>query len=477
MVAIASPSPASGAYVPAPDAYDEAFAARGAPRPHYAGVLDALAAVDLDALTTAVEVDLGRRGVRFGGSGGVAAFHVDPVPRVLEAGEWRALATGLAQRTRALNAFVTDVYGPREIVAAGVVPTHVIDTAAHLEPLAAELPPSPVPPVLVAGLDVVRDPAGAFLVLEDNTRTPSGLAFATAARAVVTSRLAPPGLDEAASPKAAIEGLAHALRAAAPDGEEPAPVLLSEGPADPAFFEHRTLAEALGVPLVTLADLETRGDRVWTRADAGQHRRRVNVVYRRTGESRLTRPDGRLTALAAVLLGPLRAGRVTCVNAFGAGVADDKLVHGYVEDMVRFYLDEEPVLASVRTHGLTDPGGRARALDRLGELVIKPRGGYGGHGVVVCAHASDGDRRRAAALVRNSPAQWVAQETVVLSCHPTVVDGRLVPRHVDLRPFTISLSGGRVVVASGLTRVALTPGALVVNSSQHGGAKDTWALA
>jgi carboxylate-amine ligase len=202
----------------------------------------------------------------------------------------------------------------------------------------------------------------------------------------------------------------------------------------------------------------------------------VNVVYRRTGESRLTKPDGELTALAEVMLGPLRAGRVTCTNAFGAGVADDKLVHAYVEDMVRHYLGEEPLMRGVRTYDLTAPDVRARVLSRIRELVVKPRGGFGGHGVVVCAHATPGDRRRAAAFVRNAPMQCVAQETVLLSCHPTIVGRGLAPRHVDLRPFVISGPGRDAVVCAGLTRVALTEGSLVVNSSQRGGAKDTWVL-
>jgi uncharacterized circularly permuted ATP-grasp superfamily protein len=176
------------------------------------------------------------------------------------------------------------------------------------------------------------------------------------------------------------------------------------------------------------------------------------------------------------MLGPLRAGRVTCANAFGAGVADDKLVHAYVEDMVRHYLGEEPLMRGVRTHDLTAPETRARVLSRIHELVVKPRGGFGGHGVVVCAHATEGDRRRAAAFVRSAPTQCVAQETVLLSCHPTIVGRSLAPRHVDLRPFVISVPGQDPVVCAGLTRVALDAGSLVVNSSQRGGAKDTWVL-
>ncbi|MDX6675397.1 MAG: hypothetical protein QOH11_2815 [Solirubrobacteraceae bacterium] len=476
MVATASPFPATGAYVPAPDAYDEAFAARGSPRPHYVGMLAALAGTDLTALTAAIGGDLERRGVRFGGADGFTPFHVDAIPRILPADEWRSLSSALVQRTRALNAFVADVYGPREIVAAGVVPEHLIDTAPHLEALAAEIPPSPAQPVLVAGLDVVREPGGDFRVLEDNVRTPSGLAYAAATRDAVAAAHPAQKLEVSASPDGAIAALAGALAAAAPTGQDPAPVLLSDGDEDPAFFEHRALSAALGVPLVTRRDLRARGNRLWARPHGERRARPANVVYRRTSESRLTRPDGALTALAEVVLGPLQAGQATCANAFGAGVADDKLAHAYVDDMVRHYLGEEPLIRGVRTYDVTSPDTRARVLDRIGELVVKPRGGYGGRGVVVCAHATDGDRRRAAALVRSEPTQCVAQEMVRLSCHPTVVGRRLAPRHVDLRPFVISVPGEDAVVCAGLTRVALDEGSLVVNSSQRGGAKDTWVL-
>jgi uncharacterized circularly permuted ATP-grasp superfamily protein len=477
MVPSASPAPPVDGYAPAPDVYDEAFAGPGAARPHYAPVLAALARADLQELNAAIDDDLDRHGVHFGGAGKPDTFHVDAVPRLLLADEWHLLAAGLAQRARALNAFVADAYGPREVVAAGVLPAHVLDTAPQFEPLAAELPLAPAPPVLVAGLDVVREPNGAFLVLEDNTRSPSGLAYSVATRAAVAARLPPPPLAAAASPDRAIAALGRALAAAAPADEEPAPVLVSEGETDAAFFEHRALAEALDVPLVTPHGLRARRGRLWARVEGERRPQPVNVVYRRTGESRLTSPDGALTPLAEILLGPLRAGNATCANAFGAGVADDKLVHAYVDDMVRHYLGEEPLVRGVRTYDVTSADARARVLGRIGELVVKPRGGFGGHGVVICAHATDEDRRRAAALVRSAPTQCVVQDTVALSCHPTIVGRRLVPRHVDLRPFVISVPGEDAVVCAGLTRVALDEGSLVVNSSQRGGVKDTRVLA
>jgi carboxylate-amine ligase len=202
----------------------------------------------------------------------------------------------------------------------------------------------------------------------------------------------------------------------------------------------------------------------------------VDVVYRRTDEDRLTDEHGRLTMVGAALFEPLRAGTLTCVNGFGTGVADDKLVHAYVDEMIRFYLGEDPLLASVHTYDLDDPDLLAEVLDRLDELVIKPRAGHGGHGVVVGPHAKVADLRDVAHAVRRDPHDYVAQDTIMLSRHPTVIDGRLEPRHVDLRPFVFLTPAGASVVPGGLTRVALDRGALVVNSSQRGGGKDTWVL-
>jgi carboxylate-amine ligase len=205
-------------------------------------------------------------------------------------------------------------------------------------------------------------------------------------------------------------------------------------------------------------------------------RRPVDVVYRRTDEERLTAPDGSLTGVGQALFEPLRAGTLRCVNGFGTGVADDKLVHAYVEEMVRFYLREEPLLPSVRTHDLANPGTLDEALDRLDELVFKPRTGHGGHGVVVGPHAKVADLRDLSHAIRRDPHDYVVQDTVMLSRHPTVIDGRLEPRHVDLRPFVFLTADGAAVAPGGLTRVALDRGALVVNSSQRGGGKDTWVL-
>jgi uncharacterized circularly permuted ATP-grasp superfamily protein len=388
-------------------------------------------------------------GVTFGGD--EERFEFDPVPRVIAAAEWEPLAAGLAQRVRALDCWCADVYGSRRIVRDGVVPARVMQTIDTYEP---ELQGLELPLwVGVAGLDVVRGPDGRFLVLEDNLRTPSGMAYALAARGV-TERLLQPAvrplpLDDVA------DLLWGALIAATGRDRRPRAAVLTDGPDSAAYWEHERLAELLDVPLVEPGGLDP--------AD-------FEAVYRRTNDGRLEDDVARL------LVEPWLAGRLAVVNAFGSGVGDDKLAHAYVEDMVRYYLGEDPLLPSVRTYDLGRPEVLEEALDRFDELVIKPRSLYGGEGVVIASHAAREDVEAARERVVAAPEDYIAQELIALSCHPTVIDGRLEPRHVDLRPFVFLGPDGAGVLPGGLTRVAFDEGALVVNSSQNGGAKDTWII-
>jgi uncharacterized circularly permuted ATP-grasp superfamily protein len=447
--------------------YDEAFEPGGAPRAHYEQVVESLDERELEVLEAGSAGAVRDRGAYFGRND---AFVVDPVPRVFARDEWGALAAGLAQRVRALNAFLEDVYADRRVVSEGTIPSRVIETADHFEPWMCGVPVRG-PRITVAGLDVVRDANGRFMVLEDNVRTPSGLAYAEVARDVVGDLLDPPA-EDGFGPAYAFLG--EALRAAAPEGvDDPTIVLLTDGPDNSAWFEHRRLARRLGIPIVTFAELDIRDGRAWAEVDG--RRIGVDVVYRRTDEDRLREPNGRPTKLVA-LLGLVRRGTLGVANAPGTGVADDKLVHAYVEEMVRLYLGEKPLLRSVPTYDLSEPSTLAYVLGRLGELVVKPRSDYGGRGVVIGPHANDHDLAQVAKMISARPDRFIAQETIPLSVHPTVCNGRLEPRHVDLRAFVLS-SGEHVhVVPGGLTRVALDPGALVVNSSQNGGGKDTWVL-
>jgi uncharacterized circularly permuted ATP-grasp superfamily protein len=442
-------------------------------------LLAALDEVDLRALSRSLSEDLRERNVTFGADdgGNVEAFVVDPVPRVIERDEWDVLAAGLAQRAEALERFVADVYGERRIVAAGRVPWSAIESAEFFEPRMAQLPPASGRWIQIAGLDVVRDGDGPFVVLEDNVRTPSGIAYAVAAREALSGHVSVPDGVRVRSLEPAYEWLGEALHTAAPPeaGEHPSVVVLTDGPANSAYYEHGAIAQRLGLPLVRPVDLSVRAGRLFARTDDGAVA--VDVVYRRTDEDRLFDSAGAPTTLADVLLGPLEAQTLTCVNAFGTGVADDKLVHSYVEEMVRFYLEEEPLLASVPTYDLTQPGVLAMALERIRELVVKPRSGHGGIGVVVGSRA---DAQTLAAVSRElaaAPEQFIVQETLRLSRQPTVCGDELELRHVDLRPFTFVVGDRVEVFPGGLTRVALERGSLVVNSSQRGGAKDTWVLA
>jgi uncharacterized circularly permuted ATP-grasp superfamily protein len=449
-------APGTGYHSPT---YDDAVAPDGSVRPAARAVMDAVARADPAALGERVRAEIDALGIRFASVDGDDSWHVDPIPRVIPGEEWDALAAGLAQRVRALNAFVADVYGERRIVAEGVLPARVLETADHLEPAMAGYRPPRDAWIGIAGLDLVRDHRGEWMVLEDNVRTPSGIGYWAAAREAIVRALDVP---EEALPRP-LDGLARTLARVLGPGEV---VVLTDGPDNSAYWEHDWLAKCLGVPLVTPNDLSVHDGRLW-RGDAA-----IDAVYRRTDDDQVDSEVGRL------LHPVLTAGGVRMVNCFGTGIADDKLAHAYVHDMIRFYLGEEPRLAQVETFDLGEPATLGRALDVFDELVIKDRGSYGGLGVVVCPHAEPADVEELRERVRRAPADYVAQRLVGLSTHPTEVHGTLAPRHVDLRPFVLmSASDSVEVLPGGITRVALDDGALVVNSSQNGGAKDTWVIA
>ncbi|MCV2488741.1 circularly permuted type 2 ATP-grasp protein [Geodermatophilus sp. YIM 151500] len=448
---------------------DEALDPGGRDRPSAAAALAAVRAYGPAALAAAVQESVARRGVVHESGPSEHPFHIDPVPRVVPAAEWDGLAAGIAQRVRALEAFVADAHGPREAVRAGVVPAEVLDTNRYaLGRYGVSLPP-PRFWIGMAGPDVVRGADGRLVVLEDNVRTPTLLGYALAARELVAPLL---GVEPGPRPlrPAAEEALRRMLRAAAGSADAGVAVL-DDGGRDAVRWEVARLAELVGAPAVRPGELTRRGDAL-VRPDG----RVVDLLWRRTSEERLHDDAGRLNQLGELLLAPLRAGRVTVVNAFGTGVADDKRTYPYVEDLVRFFCGEEPLLPSVPSYDLGDPRQRAEALPRLPELVLKPRSGSGGHGVLIGPRADDGQLARARAAVEAQPGEWIAQEPVALSTHPTAVEGELVPRHVDLRPFAVHDGRDVTVLPGGLTRVSLTEGDLVVNASQGGGGKDTWVL-
>lgn len=458
------------AYAPEDGCFDEAFDPDGEPRAHYVPLLEALAGRDLGELQRRVEARVAGHDLTFGEGEEIA---VDAVPRLLTADEWKRLEAGLRQRAGALNAFLLDAYGPQRIFDTGVIPRRLLESSSgYTEVMQGVLDPA-VPPATVAGLDLVRNREGEFCVLEDNLRMPSGATYALAVREIVGSEmdvpLRPRSLD------GYLAALGEAIRAASPERQgEPCAVVVSDGPENSAWYEHERIGRALGLPIVRPDQLEASRGRLFARI--AQKRRQVDVLYRRQEADRLTDPDGRLTELGELLAPALRSRRLRCANAFGCGLADDKLTHAYVERMIGFYLGEEPLLRSVPSYDLSNEEDRAEAMERLDELVVKPRGGYGGHGVTIMPRASEPERKRAVSVVRRRPQHFIAQEPVELSSHPTIRGGKLRPRRIDLRPFVVSGPDGQAVMAGGLTRFAQGAGEMIVNSSQGGGVKDTWVM-
>jgi uncharacterized circularly permuted ATP-grasp superfamily protein len=463
-------------------AFDEVFAPSGDPRPVYRRLLDAirpLTSDDLGLRRAALDRAFRDQGITFSLFGEERPFPLDLVPRLIAAADWQVVEQGVAQRVRALEAFLADVYGAQEIFDAGIVPRRLVLSSAHFHRAASGIEPPNGVRVHVAGVDLVRDEEGAWRVLEDNVRVPSGVSYVVENRRAMTRVFPELFATYRVQPvEAYASQLLRALRCAAPHGVvDPTVVVLTPGVHNSAYFEHTLLARLMGVELVEGRDLIVRGARVWMRTTGGEQP--VHVIYRRVDDEFLDpmqfRPDSMVGC--AGLLGAARAGNVTLANAVGNGVADDKLLYTYVPDLIRYYLAEEPVLQNVETYRLEEPDVCSWVLEHLAELVIKPVDGSGGKGIVIGPQADEESLDRLRDQVSAAPRGWVAQRLVNLSTSPTFTDAGVLPRHVDLRPFAVN-DGERVwVLPGGLTRVALPEGGLVVNSSQGGGSKDTWVLA
>ncbi|WP_414636078.1 circularly permuted type 2 ATP-grasp protein [Amycolatopsis sp.] len=463
-------------------AYDEMFAPDGTVRTSYRALYESIAGLDAAELTARAEA-LDRamvdQGITFSLSGQERPFPLDLVPRVVSPSEWSKLERGVAQRVRALEAFLDDIYGEARILADRVLPRRLITSCAHFQREAFGVNPPNGVRIHVAGIDVVRDEAGTFRVLEDNLRNPSGVSYVMENRRTMARVF--PDLFAQHRVRPVGDYAAHLLRAlraaAAPNVADPAVVVLTPGVANSAYFEHSLLARQMGVELVEGRDLFCRDNVVYLRTTEGE--RPVDVIYRRIDDEFLDpvhwRPDSVL-GIAGVL-NAARAGNVVIANAVGNGVGDDKLVYTYVPEMVKYYLDEKPLLPNVDTFRCWLPDELDHVLTHLDELVIKPVEGSGGYGIVF---GPDASARELAALRRKIRANrrgWIAQPVVQLSTVPSKVDDYLAPRHVDLRPFAVNDGKDIFVLPGGLTRVALREGSLVVNSSQGGGSKDTWVLA
>jgi uncharacterized circularly permuted ATP-grasp superfamily protein len=462
-------------------AYDEMYTPDRQVRPGYdriGGVLDDLSLSDVNTRADSMARSFLDRGVTFDFAGEERPFPLDIVPRVITAEEWDVIERGVKQRVRALECFLDDVYGEQRVVADGIVPKALITSSAHFHRSVWGFRPAGGVRIHVAGIDVVRDQQGVFRVLEDNVRVPSGVSYVIENRRAMTK-----GLPEAfmSQPIRAVEAyprhLYKALRATAPEAaEDPVVVVLTPGVFNSAYFEHTLLAGLMGVELVEGRDLVVRGDKVYMRTTDGEQR--VDVIYKRIDDEFVDplhfRSDSALGCSG--LVNAARAGNVTIANAIGNGVADDKLTYSYVPDLIRYYLDEEPVLPNVDTYRLEEDEARAWVLEHLDELVVKPVDGSGGKGLVIGPHATAAELEELRAKVLADPRGWIAQPVLQLSTVPTFADGEFSPRHVDLRPFAVNSGDEVYVLPGGLTRVAMQKGSLIVNSSQGGGSKDTWVL-
>ena len=403
----------------------------------------------------------------------------DIIPRILTKPEWRILAAGLEQRTKALNAFLADIYGKGEILRAGVVPQDLVYRNPYYRPEMAGLKLAHDIYVMIAGIDIVRVDPETFYVLEDNARTPSGVSYMLENREVMM-RLFPDLFAEhrIAPVENYPDALLATLKSVAPLSApgDPTVVLLTPGPYNSAFYEHSFLADKLGIELVEGRDLLVRDNVVYMRTTEGP--KRVDVIYRRLDDDFLDpltfRPDSALGVPG--LMSAYRAGNVTLSNAVGTGVADDKAVYSYMPEVVKFYLGEEPILKNVPTWRCREPDALRYVLDHLPEMVVKEVAGSGGYGMLIGPSADKKSIEEFAAKLKADPDDFIAQPTLALSTSPTLVEAGIAPRHVDLRPFVLT-GGDKVrIVPGGLTRVALKEGSLVVNSSQGGGTKDTWVL-
>jgi len=466
-------------------AYDEMFAAPGQPRAHYHGLFRTLLELPPEELRKsqqAADLSFLHQGITFtvygNDQGTERVFPNDLLPRIIPAEEWGKIERGLTQRITALNLFLEDLYHHSRILADGIIPRELVYSCKHYR---REMRGLNVPRgiyVSVCGSDLVRLPDGSFAVLEDNLRVPSGVSYMLANRKVLKRVFPSLFQDYGVWPVDHYpQVLLATLRALAsgPGRHEPTVVLLTPGVFNSAYFEHTFLAQQMGIELVEGRDLLVHDNVVYMRTTAGL--RRVDVIYRRVDDDFLDplcfRPDSSLGV--AGLFNAYRAGNVNFANAIGTGVADDKAIYAYVPAIIRYYLDEEPILANVKTFLLTKPSQRHYVLEHLEELVIKAVGESGGYGMLMGPHSSKQQREEFRRRIEAEPRNYIAQPTLQLSRAPCFLDGAVQARHVDLRPYV--LYGQNVtLVPGGLTRVALRAGSLVVNSSQGGGSKDTWVL-
>jgi uncharacterized circularly permuted ATP-grasp superfamily protein len=453
-------------------------------RTYYGGVVSffrALGAERVARLPGMVHSLLREQGITFSLTGDEEGLErtlpLDPVPRLIPAGEWAAIERGCIQRVKALNAFLHDLYHGGRILEEGLVPRELAYTSLQYRREMLGVDPPADMYIHVAGIDLVRDHTGTYYVLEDNVRVPSGVSYVLENRTILTALL--PGLFRSLPVRSVRDypdTLARALRALC-SAADPRVVLLSPGVHNSAYFEHAFLAREMGVELVEGRDLVVDDDTVYVRTLRG--RDRVDVIYRRIDDDFLDPVIFRQDSLigAPGLFQAYRRGRVAIANAPGTGAADDKAIYPFVPAMIRFYLGEEPLLPNVPVISLDSEEACDHLLSRPEDYVLKPADRSGGYGVAILRRLPEAERKRCVEAALAAPREWIMQRLVDLSTHPTLAGGVFAPRRVDLRPFIITSADGVHVLPGGLTRVALPAEAFIVNSSQGGGTKDTWVLA
>ena len=455
-----------------------------APRAHYGLMhrkIEELGPVALAERQKTLERSFLLQGITFTVYGGESATEriipTDLFPRIIPADEWAKIEAGLIQRLQALNLFLADIYGPQRILRDGVIPRDLVLGAPSYRREMQHLFVAHQAYVNVCGSDLIRGPTGEFFVLEDNLRVPSGVSYMLANREA--SRRTFPDVFRQAGVRPVErypDILLATLKSMAGDWRpQPQVVVLTPGVYNSAYYEHAYLARLMGVPLVEGRDLAVHDDLVYMRTTEGL--RRVDVIYRRVDDDFIDPLSFRRDSSLGVagLFNAYRSGKVVICNAPGTGVADDKAVYAYVPAIIRYYLDQDAILPTVRTWLCRNGAELDHVLANLESLVVKAVGASGGYGMLVGPHASRAERAAFAEVVKANPYNYIAQPTVQLSTAPCLVDDAIEPRHVDLRPFI--LCGEKLVVTPGaLTRVALQRGSLVVNSSQGGGSKDTWVL-
>lgn len=466
--------------------YDELMAAPGTPHPAAKQLCDYLAELggrELADLKNASEVAIQVMGITFTvyseGNMIDRAWPFDIVPRIIPLDEWQRTEAGLKQRVEALNLFIHDLYHDQKIIKDKVFPAEVLAQSKNFREQCIGVSPPNQVWAHICGSDLVRDADGTLYVLEDNLRVPSGVSYMLENRNVTkrvlpelfaTGRIQP--VDDYT------DQLYDMLASMSPrPGDDPQIVVMTPGIYNSAYFEHSYLAQQMGVELVEGSDLLVDDDDV-VQMRTVDGLKRVDVIYRRVDDLFLDpevfNPDSALGVRG--LMRAWRSGNVALVNAPGAGVADDKVVYAYVPKLIRYYLDQEPLLANVPSYLCMDDKDRQYVLEHLHELVVKPANESGGYGMLVGPHSTKKERDTFADLIKANPRNYMAQPTLTLSTTPTLIDDQLEPRHVDLRPFILSAGESTYVTTGGLTRVALVKNSLVVNSSQGGGSKDTWIV-